>query len=190
MCSNSHYWQMFFKKAVLKHFAILASNSRYWQMFFKKAVLKHFAILASNSRYWQMFFKKAVLKHFAILTGKYLCWSPFLIKLQTSRPQGLKLYWKETPTKVFFPVNIARFLKTAFFIDYLRWLLLNMWKLEVMGKVSLANFCKILINRKLVPSTLLKSQKSNCFEINWPYLHDLIQHNVPLTSHLLCHINF
>ena len=38
----------------------------------------------------------------------------------------MKVAEKVTPTHVFFPVNIAKFLRTAFFIEHLRWLLLNM----------------------------------------------------------------
>ena len=69
----------------------------------------------------QVLYKKAVLKNFAIFTGKHLCWS--LI--------NLKGFWACitcTPTKRFqhrsFPVNIAKFLLTPFFIEHLPWLLL------------------------------------------------------------------
>ena len=51
-----------------------------------------------------MFFKIGVLKNFAKFTGKHLCWSWFLIKLH---------------------VNIVKFLRTAFFLEHLRWLLLS-----------------------------------------------------------------
>ena len=69
----------------------------------------------------QVLYKKVVLKNFAIFTGKHLCWS--LI--------NLKGFWACitcTPTKRFqhrsFPVNIAKFLLTPFFIEHLPWLLL------------------------------------------------------------------
>ena len=52
----------------------------------------------------QMFFKIDVLKNFAIFTGKHLCWSLFLIKLQAFKC---------------FPVNIAKFLRSSFFIENL-----------------------------------------------------------------------
>ena len=55
----------------------------------------------------KMFFEIGILKHFAIFRGKHLCSSVFLIKLQDCN----------------FPVNIAKFLKTAFFIKHLRRLL-------------------------------------------------------------------
>ena len=51
-----------------------------------------------------MFFKIGVLKKFA--TVKHQCWSPFLIKLK-----------KEEIQHRCFPVNIMKFLKTAFFIE-------------------------------------------------------------------------
>ena len=52
-----------------------------------------------RSSRWQMFFKKAALKNFVIFTGKHLCWNLFLTKLQVFRC---------------FPVNIATFLRAAF----------------------------------------------------------------------------
>ena len=47
----------------------------------------------------KIFFKIGVLKNFSIFTGKHLCCS--------------------------FPVNIAKFLRTVFFIEHLRWLFLH-----------------------------------------------------------------
>ena len=57
--------------------------------------------VAFRSSCSQMFFKIDVLKNFAIFTGR---------RFQHSC----------------FPVNIAKFLKTAFFIEHLRWLLLSL----------------------------------------------------------------
>ena len=50
-----------------------------------------------------------VLKNFAIFAGKHLCWSLFLKK--DSNTGG-------------FPVNIAKFSRTASFTEQLQWLLL------------------------------------------------------------------
>ena len=61
----------------------------------------------------QMFFKIGVLKNFA--TGKHLCWSLFLIKLK-----------KRLQHRCFL-VNIAKYLRAAYFIEHLRWLLLSVW---------------------------------------------------------------
>ena len=65
-----------------------------------------------RSSHSQMFFKIGALKNFEIFTGKHFCWwSLFLIKLQAFRC---------------FPVNIAKFLRAAFFIEHFMWLLLQM----------------------------------------------------------------
>ena len=68
----------------------------------------------------QMFFKTDVLKNFEIFTRKRLCWSVFLIKLQALRPAHVLK--RDSKTGAF--VNIAKFLRTACFVEYLRWLLL------------------------------------------------------------------
>ena len=52
-----------------------------------------------------MFFRISFLKNLAIFTGKNLCWSIFLMC---------------------FPVNIAKFLRTAFLKKHLWWLLLSL----------------------------------------------------------------
>ena len=59
----------------------------------------------------QMLFKIGVLKNFSIFTRKHLCWILFLIKLQAWRPSFLL---KKRLQHRFFPVNIAKFLRTAF----------------------------------------------------------------------------
>ena len=61
----------------------------------------------------QMFFKVCVLKNVVVLTEKHLCWNLFLIKLQAWRLQQRCC-----------PVNIAKFLRTALFIEHLQWLVL------------------------------------------------------------------
>ena len=101
-----------------------------------------------QNRSLQMYFKMGVLKNFANFTGKHLCWSLFLIKVLTN-------FIKNSPTQVFscemwknfkntfstehlhgcfcqkrlqdrcLPVKFAKFLRTPFFTEYLRWLLLN-----------------------------------------------------------------
>ena len=66
-----------------------------------------------------MFIKRAVLKNFAIITGKHLCLSPFLIitKLQALSSKQLQ--------RRYFPMNVAKYLRTALFIEHLQWLPLN-----------------------------------------------------------------
>ena len=77
-----------------------------------------------------MFFKIGVLKKFAIFTGKHLYWSLFLIN-----------FIKKDSSKGFFPVNIAKFLRTAFFIEHIRWLLLQVLYKKDVPK-NFANFTK------------------------------------------------
>ena len=68
---------------------------------------KHMA--SKNYSRTQMFFKISVLKNFA--TVKHECLSLFQIKLKKRLQHRC------------FPVNIAEFLRTTFFIENLRWLL-------------------------------------------------------------------
>ena len=69
-----------------------------------------------------MFFKIDILKNFAMFTGKHLCWSLFLIKTQSFKACNIS---KKRLQNRYFPVNIAKFLRKSFFIEYLRWLLFN-----------------------------------------------------------------
>ena len=67
-----------------------------------------------------MFCKKDVLRNFAKFTGKHLCQSLFLNKVAGLRAATLlkKRLWHRH-----FPVNFAKFLKTPFLTEHLRWLL-------------------------------------------------------------------
>ena len=64
----------------------------------KRAVVRRY-----SSNCLQMSYKSSVLKQFAIFAGKHLCWSLFLINFVKRRLQHRC-----------FPVNIAKFLRTAF----------------------------------------------------------------------------
>ena len=66
----------------------------------------------------QMFFKVGTLKSYALFTEKHLHRSLFIIKFQACNFIKKKLQLR------CFLVNIAQFLRTAFFIEHLRWLLL------------------------------------------------------------------
>ena len=66
----------------------------------------------------QMFLKIGVLRNFKIFAEKHLCWSPFLIKILACN------FIEKTLQHRCFPKNIAKFVRTAFFIEHLRWLLL------------------------------------------------------------------
>ena len=69
----------------------------------------HPPISISRSSRSQMFFKIAVLKNYIIFTGKRKCCSLFSIMLKD---------WSATL------LLSAKFLRTGFFIEHLRWLLL------------------------------------------------------------------
>ena len=69
----------------------------------------------------QMFFKIGVLENCAIFTRKHLCWSLFLIKFSK---KFIKNFIKKRLQHRCFPANIAKFLRTTFFIQHLWWLLL------------------------------------------------------------------
>ena len=63
---------------------------------------------------------------------KHLCWSLFLMTLQAHLQENiLKVYnfIEKRLQHMCFPVNIVKFLKTAFFIEHLWWLLLKNGKL-------------------------------------------------------------
>ena len=57
-----------------------------------------------------VFFRIGVLKNFAIFTEKHLCWSLFLINLLAT------LLKRDSNAGRYFPVNVAQFLRTAFFL--------------------------------------------------------------------------
>ena len=64
----------------------------------------------------QMFFKIGVIKNFAVFIGKHMCLGLFF-----TRVAGLKKRLQHSC----FPVNIVKYLKTAFFIEHFQWLILT-----------------------------------------------------------------
>ena len=69
-----------------------------------------------------VFYKKGVLNNFAKFTGKHLCQSLFFIKLADL---WLATLLKKGLWHMRCPVNFAKFLRTLFLTEHLRWLLLN-----------------------------------------------------------------
>ena len=69
----------------------------------------------------EVFCKKGVLKNFAKFTEKHLCQSLFFNIVAGLRPATIlkKRLWHRC-----FPVNFVKFLRTSFFTEHLRWLLL------------------------------------------------------------------
>ena len=67
--------------------------------------------------------RKGVLRNFAKYTGKHLCQSLFFNEVAGIRPVTLS---KKRPWHSYFLVNFAKFLRTPFFTEKFRWLLLYM----------------------------------------------------------------
>ena len=71
-----------------------------------------------------VFCKEGVLKIFTKFTGKHLCQSLFFNKFTGLRPETCnfikKIIWHRD-----FPVNFAKFLRTTFLKEHLRWLHLH-----------------------------------------------------------------
>ena len=78
-----------------------------------------------------------------------MCWGLFLIKLQAFKPATFS---KKTPTQKF-SKDIAKFCRTALFIEHLRWLLLTV--LPQHSKVSWG-VCFVIL-RLHVLSILIKN---------------------------------
>ena len=74
-----------------------------------------------------MFCRKGVLRNFAKFTGKQLCQSYFFNKVAGLRTA---IFLKKRLWRRCFPVNFAKFLRTSFFTEHLRCLLLcrKTWK--------------------------------------------------------------
>ena len=85
------------------------------------------------------FFKIVVLKYFVSFTGKQLC-------LQACN------FVKKTLQRRCFPANIVKFLRTAFFIEHLRWLLLEVLYPKAVTK-HFANFTRTYRHRSLFESS-------------------------------------
>ena len=66
-----------------------------------------------------VFCEKGVLKNFVKITEKHLCQSLFLNKVAGVSPATLL---KKRPWHRCFPVNFAKYLRTLFFTEHLRWL--------------------------------------------------------------------
>ena len=71
-----------------------------------------------------VFCEKSVLRNFANFTGKHLCQSLFCNKVD----KLLNFWWTLSKKRIWhrcLPVNFAKFPRTFFLIEHLRWLLLN-----------------------------------------------------------------
>ena len=75
-----------------------------------------------SSRPVELFSRKGVLRNFAKFTGKYLYQSLFVNKVAGLKPATIlkKSFWHSC-----FPVNFVKLLRTTFFKEHFRWLLLT-----------------------------------------------------------------
>ena len=116
-----------------------------------------------------LFYEKSVLKNLAKFTGKDHCQSLFFIKVDGLRPGALlrKRLWHRC-----FPVNFAKFVRTAFLIEHVRWLLLVaciLLKNEKASFLSSLHFCGIIGVSKVqffnVSATERVKNKTNIFNL-------------------------
>ena len=98
----------------------------------------------------EVFCKKGVLRNFAKFTGKHLCQILFFNKVAGLRPETL---FKTRLWHRCFPVNIAKFQRTPFFIEGLWWVLLD--NQDSWGKISL------IIVKIMSQGIVLKGQRAD-----------------------------
>ena len=105
----------------------------------------HFFLLLSwslvRSSHSEVFYKNSVLRNFAKFTGKHLGQGLFFNKVAGLRPKACNFIKKRLWHR-YFHVNFAKFLRTAFLIEHLWWMLL----------FSIISFC--LSKVKVSPITL------------------------------------
>ena len=99
-------------------------------------------LIKNRSSRPKAFCKKVVLRNFAKFTGNQLCQNLFFSKVAGLKPATLlkKRLWHRC-----FTVNFAKFLRTFFLIEHLRWLLLKRvyWKFYIL----VPGFCNIKHNK-------------------------------------------
>ena len=78
----------------------------------------------------EVYYKKGVLKSFAKFPGKRVRRSLFLNKAAALRPATLS---KKRLRHRCYPVNLMKFLRTPFFTEHFRWLLLHGHEFKLLG---------------------------------------------------------
>ena len=89
----------------------------------------------------ELFCKKGVLRNFAKFTEKHLCQSLFFNIIAGLRPATLLKNWLWHRC---FPVNLSKFLRTPFFIEHLRWLLLQCSPFLQPSRKFWTTWCRVL----------------------------------------------
>ena len=107
-------WQYFFLSQIFLSY----SKSLLTELSAKSTIRKVFDFRSSHQR---CSLKKGALRNFTKFTGKHLCQSLFFNKVAGLKPETLL---KNRPWHKWFPINFMKFLRTTFFTEHLRWLLL------------------------------------------------------------------
>ena len=94
-----------------------------WKLFFLKKWSQNHVFTHCWSSRREVFCKKGVLRNLAKLAGKHL-WQNFFFNRSAILLK--KRLWRR-----YFPVNFAKFPKTPFLIEHLRWLLLTLEYLKI-----------------------------------------------------------
>ena len=114
-------------------------------------------ICFSRSSRPDVFYEKGVLKYFAKFTRKHLCQGLFFNKVAGLRLTTLlkKRLWLKC-----FHVNFAKFLRTPFFTEYLRWLHLpfTLFRLFARPKdaIQIVQEYKMLVKRNNLDTSVIK----------------------------------
>ena len=104
----------------------------WWQSFLSNLFIYLAGIaLIFRSSLLEVFCKKCVLKMLAKFKVKHFCQSIFFNKVAGLKPATL---WKKRLWHRSFPANFAKFLRTPFFKEHFRWLVLSF------------SFCCVVIN--------------------------------------------
>ena len=130
-----------------------------------------------------------VLENFANFTGKYLCWSLFFNKVA-----GLQLYYKRLQHRCF-PVKFVKFLRTPFFTEHVRWLLLeNLFissierRLHITGEIYAVIWQRLLLLLvKNVSSCIWRTLMFGCFSYFYKGDQTETAHITKSTFALLCY---
>ena len=121
------FWLLFCLPRWCEAYLTSTNFKSHFKSYFKRKIKSHYEPVKIRRSRSQMFFKIRGLKNFVKFTGKHLCWGFLLIRLQASRP-AISLT-RDSNARCF-PVIIAKFLRTAFFKEHFRWLLLENWKVS------------------------------------------------------------
>ena len=112
---------------------IMKNRNIHRKRYVRKGVLRNFVKFSGKRIHRKRYVRKGVLRNFVKFSGKRMCQSLFFDKLQA---WGLVTLLKKRFWQRCFPVNFAKFLRTPFPAEHLRWLVMEKsgrllkWSLE------------------------------------------------------------